>query len=218
MKIILGSFLLLLTIVATAQNESVEVLSKGTKFIGGSFFFSLDVTSEQIPDIDDYKYKTSSISFGPVAGKYIKDNLAHGLTLTYNFQSSKDEYPDDTEYKSFGHFIGAGYFIRKNYKIVPNLFFFLQAQSRLTYGASKSIDVNEDETKFRNYSFSLGGLPGLQLFLSKKWSLETSLGLVGYSFRSSKTVDSDSKTNSHNVDFGGGLGSINFSVRYFIHP
>ncbi len=217
MKTLLSISLLLLTIIVSAQKtEGVEALTKGTKFVGGTLFFNYD---ESIDKNDDYKNINTGISLGPLAGKYIKDNVALGLWVSYGFSSNKNEYPDDTEYKNSNHFIGVGSFIRKNYKIVPNLFFFLQGQASLSYGASKTIDTSDSETKFNNYSFSLGAAPGLQLFLNKKISLETTLGYIGYRFAHQKNTDSDDKgSNTNSIDLGGGLGSVNFSIRYFIHP
>lgn len=215
--ILLNLFLSLLAIAATAQNESIDVIPKGTKFIGGNLFFYYDENKYK-SNTGDILYKYMGVSAGPVAGKYIMDNLAFGLVTSYSYNNTIVEYYDDTETKNPIHSLGVTSFLRKNYKIVPSLYFFLQAQAGLTYGTSKTTNTSDSETKYNNYSFSLGGQPGLQLFLNKKLSLETSLGYVGYRFARSKTVDTDNRINTHSLDFGGGLGSINFSIRYFIFP
>lgn len=214
MKIIISSFLLLLSIVANAQNESVDVLSKGTNFIGGSM--SLDYnTSTNEADGQSSTSKNTGFGIGPVAGKYIRENLAIGLGLGYGFSKYKNEYYDNSENESKSQYVSVNFFLRKNFKIIPNLFFYIEASSSLSFGFNKAIDNLENESKNNSYSLGLGGSPGLQIFLSKKLSLESSLGYVGYRFTRTDYKDSDSNTNRHQLYLSGGLSSVNFSLRYF---
>lgn len=216
MKNIFTCILILVALQAHAQQDGLEVIPKGTKFIGGNLSINLNNDVTKIPDTDDSKTKMTSFGIGPMAGKYIRDNVAAGLVLSYNFQLGKNEYSDGTENKSTYNAGAVSGFIRKNYKIVPNMFFFLEAEASLSYGTAKNISVSDTETKLNRYSAGLGGAPGLQFFVGKKFSFETTLGSIGYQFSHTKYDDSDVYTNSHDLGLNGGLGSISFSVSYYI--
>ncbi len=216
MKYFIVFFLIVSSIYATAQNESVEVLIKGTKFIGGTLFFNYNDDIYKSSG-DDSKIKNISASLGIVSGKYIANNLAIGLIPSYSFSEDKS-ISGSGEAKMLRHSITTTFFLRKSYKIVPNLFFYFQGQPSASLNLYKQIDAINNETQNNGYSVGVAGTSGLQVFLSKKISIESSLFYAGYQFRHTKESDSENQRNTHSVDFGGGLGSINFSVRYFIYP
>lgn len=219
MKNIITCFLILAALHGYAQQDELEVIPKGTKFIGGNLSLNLLGGATTFPDTDDKnKTKAASFSLGPVIGKYTRDNVSLGLSASYSYSINKSEYLDGTENESSFNSGGVFLFIRKNYKIVPNIFFFLQADVGGLFGVVKNIDYSDNEFESQSYSTSLGGSPGFQLFLGKKFSLETTLGSVGYQFTHSSSDNSDAYTNSHRILLTGGFGAINFSVRYFIFP
>ena len=218
MKKLLTPLLVLLVYAACAQDDKVESIASGTRFIGGSISYTYDQTNEEIPNFGKSTSKSMSFGIGPVAGKYFRDNVAFGLLASYNFGKTENVYFNDDHAESSFQNVSVGAFIRKNYKIVPNFFFFIQGQASVSYGKSKSVSTSDIETEARSLGAGIYGSPGLQLFLGKKFSLETTLGTVGYSFRNTKYEESDYTTDSHSIDFLGGLSSVNFSVRYYIFP
>lgn len=200
--------LLLLTIsihVLVAQNaEPVESISKGTKFIGGSFSFS----TTKIED----SYQSTNASIGPVIGFYIKDDLALGGVLSYSTNTT--EYLDTNSSTSFSG-IGLSAFLLRNYRIGNNLFFTLQPQASFSFSKQKysSIPTTND---YSNFGLGVGISPGVLFFINRKFALQTSLDSLGYSFTRSKQETINEPTDTHSFGLYGALSMSTFSIRYFI--
>lgn len=204
MKTLVPLFLFAISIHAlVAQtSEPVESISKGTKFIGGSFSLYSTTTD------DTYKY--TEFSIGPGMGFYIKDNLAIGGFLTYNF--TENGQPITDQFSSFSS-IGLNAFVLKNYKITNNLFFTLQPQLSLSYGKQDFPFPNND---YSSFNFGLGISPGVMFFVSKKFALQTSLGALSYSHIRRKVESGVEPTITNSFGLNGALSVSSFSIRYFI--
>src|SRR6478609_5173214 len=101
MKNIIACFLILSALHSQAQQDGLEVIPKGTKFIGGALSANFNGSSTIYPDVnEEYKIKTTSFGLGPEIGKYIRDNVSIGLGVGYNFTINKYKYPDDSETES----------------------------------------------------------------------------------------------------------------------
>ncbi|MBX2967805.1 MAG: outer membrane beta-barrel protein [Cyclobacteriaceae bacterium] len=199
--------LLLLTIsihVLVAQNaEPVESISKGTKFIGGSFSFYSTKTDET--------FQYTDFLIGPGMGFYIEDNLAVGGFLTYNF--NKSEQPNTGDFTSFSGF-GLNMFLLKNYKIANNLFFTLQPQLSFNFGEQEY--SNPFQNDYSSFSFGLGVSPGVMFFVSRKFALQTSLGSLSYSHTRRKPENGGETSTTNSFGLNGALSVSSFSIRYFI--
>src|SRR5688572_16951810 len=100
MKNIIVCFLILTALQAHAQQEGIEVIPQGTKFIGGNMSINFNESTTNFPDVDDNKSKITSFGIGPVFGKYIRNNVSLGLGVSYNFGINKNEYPNGSNTKS----------------------------------------------------------------------------------------------------------------------
>lgn len=183
-------------------SEPVESISKGTKFIGGSFSFSTSTTDEFL--------KSTTFSIGPEAGFYIKDDLAVGGFLGYNYARNEQIGIDNFSSASV---IGLTAFLLKNYKITNNLFFTLEPQLSLGFGKQRF--SNPDFSDYSLFNFGLGVSPGVMFFVSRKFALQTTIGSLSFNHtRRSQNFDEVSKTNSFGLN--GALSISSFSIRYFI--
>lgn len=205
MKTLVPLFLFAISIHAlVAQtSEPVESISKGTKFIGGSFSFSTSKTEDS--------YQSTGASIGPLMGFYIKDNLALGGALSYN--TGTTEYLVSNSSTSYSG-IGLSAFLLRNYRVGNNLFFTLQPQASL--GFSKQKYSNISATNYSNFDLGLSISPGFMFFINRKFALQTSIGSLGYSFNRRKQENIDEPTNTHNFGLNGALSISSFSIRYFI--
>jgi hypothetical protein len=196
------------------QSDKIETIAKGTTFIGGGFSFNFDNNSHSN---NSTKYKTSGFGISPVAGKYFRDNLSIGLGLNYGYSQVKYDYDGGAESKSKSHGAGLFSFIRKNNKILPNFFFFLQAQTNFNYGVFENTNSFSEGNEGNSLSLGLGATVGLQLFVTPKISLESNFGSAGYRYRRVNYDQTDYYTEAHGLYAGGGFESLYFSIRYFIH-
>jgi hypothetical protein len=206
--VLLLFFALSLTLLFAQTSEPVEVISKGTKFIGGSF--ALGTSSRQDNSND---WSSSSFSLGPTYGKYFKDNLALGVSFSYSFERSKNAVPGSL---SNSHGLGLTIFLLKNYRISNNLFFELEPRVSMGFYWQNIESVSATNT-YKNTGIGLGVSPGLLLFLNDRIGLRTSLGNLGYSFNRTILDGSDYTSTYHGFGFSGGLSNINFSLRYILH-
>jgi hypothetical protein len=205
----------ILPLITLAQNQDdFSVIKKGTTFIGGGFNFNFDHTAQSN---NSTKYKTSGFGISPVAGKYFRDNLSIGLGLNYGYSQVKYDYDGGAESKSKSHSAGFFTFIRKNKKIVPNFFFFLQAQTNFNYGVFENTSSGSEGNEGNSISLGLGASVGLQLFVTPKISLETNFGSAGYRYSRIIYDQTDIYTESNRLYVSGSFEGFNFSLRYFMH-
>ncbi|MBX2960983.1 MAG: outer membrane beta-barrel protein [Cyclobacteriaceae bacterium] len=182
--------------------EPVESITKGTKFIGGSFGFSTTKS--------DDTYKSTGFSIGPGMGYYIMDDLALGGFIGYNY--SKSDYPNSNSFSTFSG-IGLNAFLLKNYRVANNFFFTLRPG--LSFGTSKQ-KYSSESFNYSNFSLGMGISPGIMLFLNKKFALQTSIGNLGYSYERRKPDNGSESINTHNFGVNGTLSTSSFSIYYFI--
>lgn len=173
------------TLTLQAQTE------KGTTFIGGNFGINSNNTSKNTEN----ESKNYSYSFSPKAGYFISDNFALGANLGISY--SKTKYiPSgiDNNMLSFG----AGAFIRHYLTITERFRFFSEAA--LSWNTSKykpahnNEDVVERYTRYNTYSANLR--PGLAFFPTKKWAIELSFPLFGYTRQSQKFISKEIGTST----------------------
>jgi hypothetical protein len=182
-------------------SEPVEGISKGTKFIGGSFSFSTSKTE------DSYQY--TRVSIGPGMGFYFKDDLAVGGFLNYNY--GKDDYPVTNSFSTSSGF-GVTAFLLKNYMLLSNLFFTLQPQT--SFGFTKQ--ESNFSASYSGFDFSLGVSPGIMFFVGRKFALQTSIGNLSYSYNRRKPENISASTSTHSFGLNGALSISSFSIRYFL--
>ncbi len=192
-----------ITLLFAQTSEPVDVINKGTRFIGGSFSFTASKREE------DYRY--TEISIGPGFGYYVKDDLAVGGFLSYTFGKNESF---NTNSASSNSGIGLNVFLLKNYKIVNNLFFTLQPQTSLGFTSQEF--TNFAASNYTGFDFSLGVSPGIMFFVGRKFAFQTSLANLNYSFTRRKSENSGELTTTHNFRLNGNLAISSLSIRYFL--
>ncbi|MFC0774636.1 outer membrane beta-barrel protein [Terrimonas alba] len=173
--------------VLTAQAQ----IKRGSIFLGG--------------DVSGYTYKTEwenaidqkskGLNISPVFGKFIKDNLVVGGSLSYSVSNTEND--PGTENKAHGY--GAGVFIRK-YKNIGSSGFYLFIQGGLNGGYSKQkTDDPFTTSEIKRTTIGINANPGISYAVGKKFHLETGFNnLIAASYSHEK---GESNSNSNNVDY-----------------
>lgn len=133
--------------------------------------------------------KTNSFSFRPAAGHFVSSSIAVGLGL--GFENTKVAGASE----SVSTFSVVP-FARKYWNVADNLYIFGQAALPFTSAKNSS-------------SIGFEVAPGLDYFLSKNWSIETTLG--GFGFNSYKPKGGKATTGTN---LGVNLSDIKFGVKY----
>lgn len=197
-----------------SAQEAVSTAKK--MWIGGTGAYA----SQNEDDAGIEAYSASGYEFGPSFGLMLSEKVAVAIDLTYR----GTEYVSNSgtnKYTSTSNGYSISPFFR--YYMGSNKFkFFTDFGFNFGGGSTTDKDNNTatpDETS--EYSeFGMGVRPGIQYWLTNRWSIASTVGGLGYSSRTDKdaTIDSDgnladSKTSSFGlaVDFS----LINFSL--FFH-
>ena len=165
--------------------------SQGDIFLSGSVGFGNETTGD---------VKANKFMIAPKAGFFVSDNIAVGAKLGY---TSWKADVDGTDTRDENQFSG-GVFGR--YYMTPSNQFSLFAELGVDYTSSdnKLADVKSD-------GFSTGFAPGISYFVSDKFAIEASFGILGYS---TEKADFDGAESTDNFDFGLNFSNINFGIVY----
>ena len=175
-------FLFLLAHSNYAQSgEPIEVIAKNTHFIGGDFYFYASNNENAIVNTLEND-KITFLSVGPVYGKYFKDNLAWGSSISYSFRRNKNS---SGNFISNSNGIGLALFLSRNYKIINNLFFELEPRLSVNYSVQKTESLLTDN-KYTSIGFGLGITPGFLYFLNSNFGIRASVGNLGYTYSRTK--------------------------------
>jgi hypothetical protein len=157
---------LLLVIISVSLTSVFAQIHKGTLLLGGDFSAS---TSKQ--KFGTNEYKNSGITFSPLAGKAVKDNLFIGIFASLGY-SKNENTPVFSKGSSNSY--GAGLFIRKYGVIKNNLYGFLQGNLGFNYAKSGNEQTGfSSESKQTSAGINIS--PGLSYKISKKIHLEAGL-------------------------------------------
>lgn len=169
-KVILSALAVMTFGFANAQDKTdSEGFSKGDVFVSGSIGISSSKTGD---------FKENTFSFSPRAAYFIDDNIALGLALGYETQKIEAGASATNTQTSFGAF--------GRYYITPASKFSLFGQlgvdftsNDFEFGVDSDGDlvVLDGESKGFNVAFA----PGFNYFVSDKFAIETSIGVLGYS-------------------------------------
>jgi hypothetical protein len=144
--------------------QSSEGFNKKDMFISGSFGFE----SNSIKD-GSVKTSSSSFFFSPTLGYFISDNIAIGGGLSF-LNAPLDVGGDQIDVTSIGVRMLSRYYINPGKKFSPF------GQISIGFGM-----VNpEVETESDFNTFDVGVSPGINYFLNNKFSVEATVGRIGY--------------------------------------
>jgi len=186
---------------------------------------------------DNVDTKISGGSFGPTFGYMINENLAVGLGLSYSGTKTTDgieELGADFDGDGFDDFLlydsksVSGLVIAPFVRYYKGLGDNLKLYGQLSIGIGSGTTswdgvtdgINELDVDDVKYStLGLNVAPGIQYSLGDKWSINTSIGLLGYNSRTDKDagVNDDGEVvdvKSSSIDFGLNLNDIKIGVQY----
>ncbi len=187
---------ILAVIALTAFAANAQDGFKDRWFLMGNVSFGSKTTPEEglMP-----KQTVSTYTVLPAVGYFVAPTTAVGLAIGYTGVSTK---VDGGDKENGGTFIVQP-LARKYWGVTDNFLLFGEAAVPLSF--TKSGDYKESSV-----GVNLG--LGMDYFLSKNWSVEAKLGVLGW--ESSKPKDGDA-TNSFNLNVDSGLGqALSLGVKY----
>lgn len=184
--------------------------------------------------IENMNSDTYSFKVAPMFLYAFKNDMAAGIKFSYERSLMKMENIDfvlgaDTEF-DMDHI----YSLSHNYYVTGlfrNYFslgtskrfgFFNEIQLQLGGGQSKlTRGVSEELTGSyeRNFSLDVGLTPGLMVFLSNYSAMEVNIGVLGFSYRNTRTVRDqiyESHRHTKSANFRINLFSITFSTTFYL--
>lgn len=215
--------------------ESNVFVPKGQWITGLSFSFSQSNQNKyQFLILENLSGDTYSFKVTPMLAYAIKDDMAFGVKFAYSRSLTKLENADfvlgaDTQFNvdhlySLGHNY-YGTLIYRNYFSLGHskrFGFFNEIQLQLGGGQSKiTKGVSEDLTGAyeRNFQLNLGIVPGLIVFLSNWSAMEVNVGVLGFSYTDTRTLNDriySSRRNSKFANFRINLFSITFGTTFYL--
>lgn len=204
--------LFLLSLFVSAQEAPKKFLiEKGTWSLGGAAGVNFNNSNR-----DDYKYDNFGFTLRPEAGYFIKENLAAGLLLGYNYNKSKSFRPEEFQESTNNGFTIAPY-LQKYFAISESFSFNLTGSLEYTWRTYKNdyddcLNCQEDTRNL--YGISLR--PGLSYLLSDKFSLDANLGALQYS-HSEFREDGIDKATTNYFAFSFGLRNIYLGLTFYLN-
>lgn len=186
---------------ANAQEDSAAGFSKGSMFLSGT----ATISNQKTDDV-----KVNEFTVAPKFGYFVSDNIAIGLGLGLGSGKVKSDGDTVAENKttSFGAF---GRYYVKTSGFAPF------AELNVNYGTTSTeyIEFLGELTPFGDgtdiNTLSVNLAPGFNYFISDKFALETSVGVLGYS---SSKPDVDGAEATNKLKLGLDFSNINFGLIY----
>lgn len=215
--------------------ESNVFVPKGQWITGVSFSYTQSTQNDyrflivQNINADTYSFKVS-----PMLAYAFRDDMAAGLKFSYTRSLAKLESLDlvlDSETSmnldhiySLAHNYYATAFFRNYFSLGSSrrFGFFNEIQLELGGGQSKlTRGVSDDLTGTyeTNFSLDIGIVPGLMVFLSNWSAMEVNIGVLGFSYHNTHSVNDriyHSRRHSKSANFRINLFSITFGTTFYL--
>lgn len=207
-------------------------IAKGTAYLSGQVDYAHTERNEVNDTFNNSinlntRIKEDAVKVIPTVGYFVDTNLAVGLGLGYKSTVGKYTIGNPgisnlLEIKETTNAFVVAPFVRKYWTLSEKLYFFGQLQVPLEFGQEKFDSSSEIEMgdPMLSPSFSVKNnytkigvniKPGLDYFLNKNWSIEATIGELGYN-TSKRDLDGAKRLN--NYKFGINLSSVTFGVKY----
>ena len=215
--------------------ESVDFIPEGQWIAGLSVSFTQSNNNNyQFLVLENLSGDTYSVKVSPKVLYAIRKDMAIGLRFSYQRALTKLKSMDlvageDTSFDvnhlySLGHNY-YGTILYRNYFSLgrsKRFGFFNEiqcelggGQSKLTKGRGESLTGNYE----RNFSFNIGIVPGLVAFLNNFSAVEVNIGVLGFSYRDTKTITDRiyvAHRKSQSANFRINLFSITFGAMFYL--
>lgn len=239
--VLLTAVLLLAPSAAKAQEsferdiESVVFVPKGQWITGFSISYSQSNQNKyQFLIFEGISGDTYSFKVSPMVAYAFQNDMAAGGRFAYQRSLTKLESADVVLDSETDYNVENLYRLSHNYSvsgIFRNYFsmgrtkrfgFFNEVQLSIGGGQSKiMVGKNEDFTGAyeRNFNLDIGLTPGLIMFLNNYSALEMNIGVLGFSYSSTKTISDQiyiSRRHSKSANFKINLFSISFGAVFYL--
>ena len=201
---------LLFSILVSAQSEKFTI-EKGAWSVGG--FLAINSTHSES---ESFENKNFGFSLRPQAGYFLKDNLAIGMQLGYNYNHGKYRRSDNFE-ESKNNAVTIAPYLQKFFGISEKFAIHLIGSleySRLWYERDDENCLNCIENT-RNV-YGVIARPGISYLISDKFTLDANLGALRYSYTDA-TDDNNVITTTNSFGFDFGLSSIYFGLTFYLN-
>ncbi|WP_084454350.1 outer membrane beta-barrel protein [Algoriphagus terrigena] len=204
--------LVFLCVTAMAQ------LQKGNILLGGALNYSTQSGDRSGGGLD---IPTSYFTFSPKVGIFLKDNLAVGLNLLAqtNTSSYTSSGSNGYEYKSSTY--GLGPFVRMYFPVGDQFAFFGQFDLGFQGGETETVyeNLNAQDSSSKIKVFQASTALGFSFFPKKWLSLDLSVNPLSYTHlvNEDTTQFDGAVTKSNTLDFGLNTSSILLGAHFFIN-
>lgn len=215
--------------------QSVTFVPKGQWIAGVSISYTQsNQNNYQFLILEKISGDTYSFKATPMLGYAFKDDMAAGLKFGYKRSLTKLENADvvidsESSYSadhmySLAHNYYATMFLRNYFSIgrSKRFGFFNEVQCQLGGGQSKiTTGVGSDLSGAyeSNFSLDIGLVPGIAVFLNNYSALEVNIGVLGFSYNHTKTINDQiyvAHRKMQAANFKINLFSITFGVSFYI--
>lgn len=202
--------LLLLVVSFIFITSAFSQITKGSLLLGGDLSAS---TNKQ--EFGPNESKNRGITFSPIIGKAIKENLFIGGLLRVGYSKSEN-ISNSSSSTVTGNNYGAGVFVRKYKNFKNNFYGFLQGNVEYGFEKMKSEQNNILTGENKNNRIGLNLSPGLSYKISEKLHIEAGLreiAAINYQKQTNKAFNqgSTSKSESNSFSFNTSLNNFNSS-------
>lgn len=202
-------------------------LSKGNIQLGGTVSYGRHSYDNQFSSANANEINTSLLVISPKVGLFISDKSVIGLSMDYSRSIAKADFVtsfDTGDQKATQSIISFGPYYRIYKPLGTTAALFLHTQATVGVGKIKTdwtYDGSTPASSDNRKSFLFNALisPGITFFVSEKWALEGSIGLIRYSYTALKSDEegaSDAKDTGNHFDFNVNLSSFSLGLQYFI--
>lgn len=189
-KLLLTTCLFVAMTTLTAQTN--EGFNKKDVFISGSFGFESNTVKD-----GTVSTSTSAFSFSPMVGYFITDNIAIGGG--FSFSNQPFEFDGDAfDVTSIGVRLMSRYYLNPGKKFSPF------GHVSLGFGTINPELATEGDIN----TFDLGFSPGINYFLNNHFSVEATIGRIGYSSLSTTGYSQS------NIGLNLNLSTVGLGVNY----
>jgi long-subunit fatty acid transport protein len=194
-KVLLTAAAVLSLTFVNAQEEkgTGSGFSKGDVFITGAVGYGTISTGDS---------KLTSFTLSPSVGFFVNENIAFGAVLGFNSSTLEDSVTDA---------FSAGFFVRNYFKPSAQFSVFAELKAAINNTKTESRTGAVIENELKTNGVGLAFAPGVNYFISDKFSIEATWGLLGYS---TSKPDFDGAESTDNFSFGLNMTSLNFGLNY----
>jgi hypothetical protein len=200
-KFLLSAVILLISFYTEAQ-------TKGTNALGLGF------TSRQTKDEfnSDNSFSNRKANYASLTyGRFVKDNIRLGLTLSYSY----DELRQTDRYNQTAKGYGAGVNYQKYYPLFKKLYAVAGGKGSFFY--SKNEDSFGSLASYKQNHYSLGVYGSAAYFLSKRFALEATVLSADIAYTRIDHANDDRKhsESNFNLSSSGVINNLGFQI-YFL--